>query len=93
MVHWRAVLPPGTILEVPYEELVADPEAWTRKIVDFVGLEWDQQCLSFHNTRRVVATASGWQVRQKVYHGSVERWRNYRGYIAPLHELRKLGEY
>jgi tetratricopeptide (TPR) repeat protein len=88
MAHWRTVLPPGSILEVPYAELVADQEAWTRKILDFLGLEWDERCLDFHNTKRQVVTASTWQVRQKIYKNSVTRWRNYEKYIGPLLELR-----
>ena len=88
MNHWCSALPPGAILEVPYEGLVADQEGWTRKILDFVGLEWDERCLSFHETKRSVVTASAWQVRQKVYRRSVERWRNYEKFIGPLKELR-----
>jgi tetratricopeptide (TPR) repeat protein len=88
MTHWRAVLPPGTILEVPYEELVADQEGWTRKILDFLGLEWDERVLNFHETKREVATASFWQVRQKIYKNSVQRWRNYEKFIGPLRDLK-----
>jgi sulfotransferase family protein len=88
MNHWCGVLPPGTILEVPYEELVADQETWTRKILEFIGLEWDERCLAFHETRRSVVTASAWQVRQKIYRRSVERWRNYEKFIGPLKGLR-----
>jgi hypothetical protein len=90
MAHWRAVLPPGTILDVPYEELVADQEGWSRKILDFLDLEWDQRVLDFHNTKRAVVTASFWQVRQKIYQNSVRRWRNYEKFIGPLLDLRNL---
>jgi tetratricopeptide (TPR) repeat protein len=86
--HWRKVLPPGTILDVPYEGLVADQEGWTRKILDFLGLEWDKRVLDFHKTNREVATASFWQVRQKIYNDSVQRWRNYEKYIGPLLDLK-----
>jgi Flp pilus assembly protein TadD len=89
MNHWCSELPSGTILEVPYEELVSDQEAWTRKILDFIGLEWDERCLAFHETKRSVVTASAWQVRQKVYRQSVERWRNYEKFVGPLKELRE----
>jgi Flp pilus assembly protein TadD len=89
MAHWRAVLPPGTILDVPYAELVADQEGWTRKILDFVGLEWDRRCLDFHTTARPVATASYWQVRQRIYNDSVQRWRHYRKFIGPLLDLKE----
>jgi tetratricopeptide (TPR) repeat protein len=88
MGHWRTVLPPGSILDVPYAELVADQEAWTRKILDFLGLEWDERCLNFHNTKRQVVTASTWQVRQKIYKDSVARWRKYEKFIGPLLALR-----
>ena len=88
MQHWRAVLPPETLLEVPYEELVAEPELWTRRILGFVGLEWDQRCLDFHKSRRVVTNSSSWQVRQPIYPSSVQRWRNYEKFIGPLLSLR-----
>jgi tetratricopeptide (TPR) repeat protein len=89
MAHWRAVLPPGFVLDVPYEGLVADQETWSRKMLDFIGLEWDARCLEFHSTTRQVATASAWQVRQKVYKSSVARWRNYEKFIGPLKTLAK----
>jgi tetratricopeptide (TPR) repeat protein len=88
--HWRAVLPQATLLVVPYAELVADPEAWSRRMIEFIGLEWDPRCLQFHQTQRSVLTASNWQVRQPVYARSVGRWRNYEKFIRPLLELRKL---
>ena len=90
IAHWRAVLAPGTILDVPYEELVADQRGWTRKILDFLGLEWDERCLHFQNTQRTVATASSWQVRQKIYKDSVQRWRNYERFIGALRDLKDL---
>jgi tetratricopeptide (TPR) repeat protein len=88
MNHWCSALPAGTILEVPYEELVVDQEAWTRKILDFLGLEWDERCLSFHETKRSVNTASAWQVRQKIYTQSSGRWRNYEKFVGPLKGLK-----
>jgi tetratricopeptide (TPR) repeat protein len=90
MAHWHAVLPPGTILDVPYAELVADQNGWTRKILDFLELEWNERCLDFHKTSRPVVTASFWQVRQSVYKDRVERWRNYRKFIRPLLDLNDL---
>ena len=88
MQHWRAVLPRESILEVPYAELVADQELWTRRILEFLGLDWDERCLDFHKTERDIATASAWQARQKIYTGSVGRWRNYQKFIGPLLKLR-----
>ena len=87
MMHWRRVLPPGFILDVPYEELVGDQETWSRKMLDFIGLEWNPRVLEFHTTKRQVVTASAWQVRQKIYKNSVARWRNYEQFIGPLKTL------
>jgi tetratricopeptide (TPR) repeat protein len=89
MAHWRAVLPPGFILDVPYEELVADQETWSRKMLNFIGLEWDARVLEFHTNKRHVNTASAWQVRQKIYRTSVARWHNYEKFIGPLKTLKK----
>lgn len=90
MAHWRSVLPPEVFLDVPYEALVDDQEGWSRKIIDFIGLEWDDRCLEFYNTERRVGTASNWQVRQPVYKTSKERWRNYEKFIGPLLPLMEL---
>jgi tetratricopeptide (TPR) repeat protein len=89
MEHWRSVLPPGFILDVPYEELVVDQETWSRKMLDFIGLEWDARVLEFHTNMRHVTTASAWQVRQKIYKSSVARWHNYEKFIGPLKSLGK----
>jgi tetratricopeptide (TPR) repeat protein len=89
MAHWRAVLPAGFILDVPYEQLVSDQETWSRKMLNFIGLEWDARCLEFHANSRQVSTASAWQVRQKIYKSSVTRWHNYEKFIGPLKTLGK----
>ena len=91
VAHWHSALPAGTVLDVPYEELIADQERWTRKIIEFLGLEWDDRCLEFHKTERTVLTASYWQVRQTIYKSSVARWRNYREFVSPLLSLREHG--
>ena len=88
LAHWRAVLPPGFMLEVPYAELLAQQELWTRKIVEFLGLEWDARCLDFTSTQRTVLTSSYWQVRQKMYKTSLGRWHHYEKFISPLLGLR-----
>lgn len=85
--RWRALLPAAAYLEVPYEALVADQEAWTRRIVDFVGLPWDSRCLAFEATERAVITASKWQVRQKIDARSAGRWRHYERHLGPLAAL------
>ena len=89
--HWRSVLPQDAFLEVPYAELVADQEGWSRRIIEFLGLPWDPKVLEFHKTERSVPTASHWQVRQKIYSSSVGRWKHYEKFIGPLLPLRKLG--
>lgn len=88
MTHWRTVLPPDRFLEVPYEELVTDPAEWTRRMLEFIGLPWNDRCLDFHQTKRSVVTASAWQVRQKMYTSSIGRWRHYERFIGPLKGLR-----
>ncbi len=90
VTHWRSVLPKEVFLEVPYAELVADQEGWSRRIIEFIGLRWDARVLEFDRTERPVLTASGWQVRQKVYASSVGRSRNYQKFIGPLLKLRDL---
>ena len=88
--HWRAVLPATSLLEIPYEALIQDQEGSTRRMLDFIGLPWDAACLDFHETDRVVLTASKWQVRQRIHGASAGRWRNYEKYVAPLLHLTAL---
>ena len=92
VAHWRAVLPADTLLEVPYAELVEDQAGWTRRILEFIGLEWDDRCMDFHTASRPTVTASFWQVRQKIYKQSVGRWRRYEKFIGPLRNLQDLHE-
>jgi tetratricopeptide (TPR) repeat protein len=87
MKHWRSSLPASTIIDVPYEGLVGDQEAWSRKMLEFIGLPWDPRCIDFHRTDRTVITASKWQVRQKISRSSVNRWRNYQKFVGPLQGL------
>lgn len=89
MTHWRQVLSKETLLEVPYEALLEDQESWSRRIIDFIGLEWDDACMQFYKTKRKVGTASNWQTRQPIYKSSKERWRNYEKYVDPLIPLLK----
>jgi tetratricopeptide (TPR) repeat protein len=83
MDHWRGVLPVG-VLEVDYEETVADLEGVARRLVSWCGLEWEPGCLAFHEGRRPVRTASVSQVRQPIYQRSVARWKHYEQALAPL---------
>lgn len=76
MSHWRRVLP-LPMIEIDYEAVVADHEAETHRLLEFLGLGWDPACRDFHSSRRPVITASHTQVRQPIYTRSVGRWRNY----------------
>ena len=84
MEHWRQVLPEDAMLEVHYENVVADLETQARRIIAYCGLEWDDACLAFHKSTRAVNTASVAQVRQPIYKSSVERWRTYQDHLKPL---------
>ena len=89
MQHWRSILPEGAFIDVQYEDIVTDMEGQARRLIDYVGLEWHEACLDFHKTKRSVRTASVTQVRQPIYKTSVERWRHYEPYLAPLLEQLK----
>jgi LPS sulfotransferase NodH len=84
MSHWRAVLPAGRMLEVRYEELVAEPEAQVRRVLEHCGLEWDENALRFYEARRPVKSASMFQVREPIYDRSIGRWKPYAKHLAPL---------
>jgi tetratricopeptide (TPR) repeat protein len=81
--HWHRVLP-LRMLDVEYEALVRDLEGESRRLIAFLGLDWQPSCLDFHRTDRIVTTSSVWQVRQPLYDRSVGRWRNYERHLAPL---------
>lgn len=72
------------ILEVPYESLVEDPETWTRRIIEFCGLPWDDACLRYYEKGRVALTHSYEQVRQPIYKSAIGRWKRYEKHLAPL---------
>ena len=84
MAHWHAVLPPGRILDVRYEDVVADLENQARRVVTHCGLDWDERCLAFHRHARPVRTASLAQVRQPIYGTAVGRARAYEVFLGPL---------
>ena len=81
-----ALLPADRYLEVRYEDVVADLEKEARRMVAFLGLDWDAACLSFDKTSRRVKTASYAQVRRPIYRTSIGRWRSYAEYLRPLSE-------
>ncbi len=83
MRHWREQFPEA-VYEVRYEDNVADVEGQARRLIDYLGLEWNDRCLEFYNTDRPVRTASASQVRKPIYTTSTNRWRKYEQYLKPL---------
>jgi tetratricopeptide (TPR) repeat protein len=86
MSHWNSLFR-ADMLEVQYEELVADQEAVTRRVIAYLGLDWDDRCLRHYENRRAVHNLSSRQVRKPVYASSVGRWKNYEKHLRPLIEL------
>lgn len=85
MEHWKKVVP-VPMLTVKYENLIEDTEPQVRRMLDFLELEWDENCLQFHKSKRHVITASRDQVKQPIYKKSKQRWKNYEKYLGPLKE-------
>lgn len=88
MDHWRKVV--GTrMLDVVYEDAVADLEPNARKIIDFLGLEWQDACLNFHEQKAAVTTASAAQVRERAHTRSVGRWKEFEKHLGPMNSVLK----
>jgi tetratricopeptide (TPR) repeat protein len=85
MAHWHKLLP-GKILDVDYEEVIADPETQIRRVLSHAGLEFDPACLDYQKLDRPVYTSSNTQVRQPLYNSSVEKWKHYEPYLQQLIE-------
>jgi hypothetical protein len=83
MDWWEEILP-GHMHRVSYEQLVSKTESQVRQLLEYCGLPFHENCLSFHNTRRQVKTPSATQVRQPVYQDSIGRWKNYERHLEPL---------
>jgi tetratricopeptide (TPR) repeat protein len=83
MRHWRAVIP-DSFIDVRYEDVVADQEGMTRRLLAHCDLDWEDACLDFHRNAAPTATASAAQVRRPVYTTSVARWRHYETHLQPL---------
>lgn len=86
MTHWHKLFP-GEIFTVQYEELVADQERVSKRLIDYLGLQWDEKCLDFHNNERNVVSPSNLQIRQPMYETSINRWKRYEKYLQPLIEV------
>jgi tetratricopeptide (TPR) repeat protein len=89
MDHWHCVMP-GVMLELRYEDLVADPQTQCRRLLEHCGLQWEDQVLDFHRSTKASTTASAMQVRRPIYKSSVQKWRNYTRELQPV--LRRLAE-
>lgn len=83
MEHWETIYP-GRIYTVRYEEMVEQQEEQTRGLLDYMGLDFEQECIDFHKTDRKVSTASFLQVRKPIYKSSRKRWVNYREELSEL---------
>ena len=86
MKHWQEILP-NEILDLEYEKLVENQEHETKRLLEFCGLDWEEHCLKFYETKRSINTASSEQVRQPIYKGAINSWRHYEKYIGPLIEI------
>jgi Flp pilus assembly protein TadD len=84
MEHWQKVLPEGFLTTVAYEDVVADTEKEARRLIEFLGLPWNDKCVDFHKSDRPVKTASVAQVRKPIYNTSVKRWMKYGDGLQPL---------
>ena len=83
MAFWHQLFP-DKIYDMCYEDLTTNQEEETRKLLKYCELDWDENCLNFHKSKRVVKTASSLQVRQKMYQGSSEAWKKHEAYLQPL---------
>lgn len=84
MAHWRAVLPAGRLLDLDYEDLVAEPKAQVRRLLGHCGLDWSDARLEFYRNERPVLTASAVQVRRPLNSSSIGRWRRFEQHLQPL---------
>ena len=83
MTHWHSLFS-DEIFDVQYEELVMNQEKISRQMIDYIGLDWNEECLDFQKNKRAVRTASNLQVRQPIYKNSINRWKQYGKQLEPL---------
>jgi hypothetical protein len=83
MAHFDCVLP-GRVHRLFYEQLVADPETEIRRLLEYLELPFEEECLAFYNNRRAVSTVSSEQVRSPIYTEALEHWRHYEPWLGPL---------
>jgi len=89
MEFWRETIPAQNLLEVSYEEIIRNPKPQIRRMIDFLGLEWEDSCLSHDQNSSAINTPSRWQARQPIYSSSIERWRNFEPWLGEFAELIK----
>jgi len=86
MEHWHAIMP-GKIYDIAYEDIVTDNQVQARKLIQYIGLDWEDACTSFEKNKAAVATASAAQVRDKVHGRSVGRWKKYKKQLSPTLDI------
>ena len=91
MKHWERVLP-EKMFRVSYEKLIANQESVSKQMINFCKLDWEEECLNFHSTKREVNTASAVQVRKPIYKTSVNLWEKYKENLNPLIKELNAGE-
>lgn len=87
MQHWHTVLPLTAMFDLPYEQMIANHETYSKQLIEYIGLPWDPDCLNFYKNDRVVKTASLTQVRQPIYKNSVQRWQYFAEELQPLLQM------
>jgi tetratricopeptide (TPR) repeat protein len=92
MMHWQSIFS-EEIYDMRYEELVHNQENISKELIEYIGLEWDENCLDFYKNERAVKTMSFHQVRQKIYTGSVKRWKRYQKFLSPLIDIIEKNKY
>jgi hypothetical protein len=88
MSHWNSVLP-GFVLHVQHEDVINDLEGQVRRILDFCGLTFEQTCVDFHKTKRIIKTPSSEQVRQPIFKDSMQQHKNFEAQLEPLKRILK----
>ena len=83
MKFWHKLYP-NQIYDISYEDLTTNQENETRNLLEYCGLDWDDNCINFHTNKRAVKTTSALQVKEKMYQGSSEVWKKYEAHIQPL---------
>jgi len=86
MEFWKQLLP-DFIYEISYENLVNNQELETKKLLDFCGLDWDKNCLTFYKNKRGIITASFAQTRKPIYKNSIKSWQKYENELLPLFKI------